>query len=72
MAYFQSYVYWLALADNVSLHCVKHPIHCNNGFYYLEDALKPSRVEEILDYFWPQAETNQLSLIIVFHLQAVP
>jgi hypothetical protein len=45
MTYFQSYVYWLTLADNVSLHGVKHPIHCNNGFDYLEDALKPSRVE---------------------------
>jgi hypothetical protein len=72
MTYFQSYVYRVILPYDVPLHCVKHPIHCNDGFDHLEDALKPSRVVEILDYFWPQAETDQLSLIIVLHLQAVP
>jgi hypothetical protein len=72
MTYFQSYVYRVTLPYDVPLHCVKHSIHCNDGFDYLEDVLKPSRVVEILDYFWPQAETDQLSLIIVLHLQAVP
>ena len=72
MTYFQSYVYRVPLPYYVSLHCVKHPIHCNHGFDHLEDAFKPSRVKEILDYFWSQTEADQLCLIIILHLQAVP
>ena len=72
MANLQSYVYRVTLPDNVPLHSVKHPIHCNHGFDHLDDGLKPSSVKEIVQDLWPQAETDELSLIIVLHLQAIP
>ena len=72
MTYFQSYVYKVTLTDYVSLHSVEHPIHCNHGFDHLEDGIKPSRMKKVVEDLWPQAETDELSLIIVLHLQAVP
>ena len=68
MTYFQSYVYRVTLPDYVPLHSIKHPIHCNHGFDHLEDGLEPLRMKEIVEDFWPQAEADNLSLIIVLHL----